>query len=144
MNFSPIKPDVVKYEMRMVSGDNPFAEKQKTPGAFGRFLSGVGKFFGSVSLPLSFVFPPAAIAAAGMYGVGTIGDQMQSRAYMKAAQQQQQGALPVSYPGLDLSPTASNFQMSGGPIQPLSAKQEAVMDVLFARNDMMLDSAHRV
>lgn len=124
----------------MVSGEDPFAQQQRAPGAFGRFLSGMGRFFGAVALPMSLIFPPAAIGAAGMYGMGQIGDQMQSKAYQKMMQQQA-NPQTVSYPGLDLS-------SSGGGATPagleMSRQDDAVMDVLFARNDMMLDSAHKV
>lgn len=142
MNFNPVRPDAVKYEMRMVSGENPFAREQKTPGAFGRFLSGVGRFFGAVAAPMSLIFPPAAIGAAGMYGIGQIGDQMQYRSYMKVMEQQAQPQY-ISYPGLDLSGggEAGGAQPAGFDI---SAQQESVMDVLFARNDMMLESAHKI
>ncbi|OGQ49452.1 MAG: hypothetical protein A3I09_04225 [Deltaproteobacteria bacterium RIFCSPLOWO2_02_FULL_47_10] len=138
MNFTPIKPDLVKYEMRMVSGENPFEQQQKKPGAFGRFLSGIGRFFGAVAAPMSLIFPPAAIGAAGMYGIGQIGDQMQYKSYQKVMQQQ---ASPqyISYPGLDLGSNAG----SGAAMQ-ISANDQMIMDVLFARNSMMLEGAHRV
>ena len=152
MDFSPIKPDVVKYEMRVVSGDNPFEQQQKTPGAFGRFLSGIGRFFGAVAAPMSLIFPPAAIGAAGMYGIGQIGDQMQYRTYMRM-QQQQASPQYISYPGLDLSdaPARGGSAFGGGGVVPAkgpgistSLEQEGVMDVLFARNNMMLESAHKL
>lgn len=143
MNFNPVRPDAVKYEMRMVSGENPFEQSQKTPGAFGRFLSGVGRFFGAVAMPIGLIFPPAMIGAAGMYGLGQIGDQVQTRAYMKMQQQQ---ATPqyISYPGLDMSDQTGGVTPAKGPGFDLSAQQETVMDVLFARNDMMLESAHKI
>jgi len=142
MNFSPIRPDAVKYEMRMISGENPFVQQQKKPGAFGRFLSGIGKFFAAVAAPMSLVFPPAAIGAAGMYGIGQICDQMQYKSYQKMMEQQ---AVPqsISYPGLDLSGPSTGVA-PGGAFIPISAQQETVMDVLFARNGMMLDSAQKI
>lgn len=143
MNFSPIRPDAVKYEMRMVSGEDPFAQSQKRPGIFGRFLSGIGRFFATVAAPMSLIFPPAAIGAAGMYGLGQIGDQMQYKAYQKMMQNQTAPQY-ISYPGLDLSTSAGGVVPSKGPIVPLSSQQEQVMDVLFARNDMMLESAHKI
>lgn len=140
MEFRPIRPDMVKYEMRVVSGEDPFAERQKTPGAFGRFLSGIGRLFGAVAAPMSLIFPPAAIGAAGMYGIGQIGDQMQYRTYMRM-QQQQQAPQTISFPGLEAG--------AGGGITPasgpgISAADQTVMDVLFARNDMMMDSAQAI
>jgi hypothetical protein len=143
MNFAPVRPDLVKYEMRMVSGEDPFAQQQKTPGAFGRFLSGVGRFFGAVAAPMSLIFPPAAIGAAGMYGIGQIGDQMQYRTFMKMQQQQSQPQY-ISYPGLDLAPTPGGVSPARMPGLEISQQQENVMDLLFARNDMMLESAHKI
>lgn len=144
MDFSPIKPDVVKYEMRVVSGDNPFEQQQKTPGGFGRFLSGIGRFFGAVAAPMALIFPPAAIGAAGMYGIGQIGDQMQYRTFMRM-QQQQASPQYISYPGLDLSDAgAGGIVPAKGPGIATSLEQEGVMDVLFARNNMMLESAHKL
>ncbi len=144
MDFTPIRPDMVKYEMRMVSGDDPFAVAQKQPGLFGRFLSGIGNFFGAVAAPMSLIFPPAAIGAAGMYGIGQIGQQMQQKAYMKQMQNMP-GQQPISYPGLDFSnPDPSGFKPVGDFGTGASANQNQIMDVLFARGDAMLDSAHKV
>ncbi len=140
MDFSPIRPDVVKYEMRLASGENPFVQEQKTPGGFGRFLSGVGRFFAAVATPMSLIFPPAAIGAAGMYGVGQIGDQIQQRSYMNMMKQTPQY---ISYPGLDTPPPQGGIQMMSSGTTGLSAQQETVMDVLFARNDMMLESVQK-
>lgn len=138
MDFTPIKPDVVKYEMRMVQGVDPYAREQSTPGGFARFLSGAGRVLGSVALPLSFLFPPAAIGAATMYGTSAIGDQMQQRVYMKQMEQmQRQNATTVSFPGLGVG---------GGGLQPasgtVSAADEQVMNILFKRNDAMTENAH--
>jgi hypothetical protein len=66
---------------------------QKKPGFFARLLSGMGRVLGAVAAPLSFIFPPAAIGAAGMYGLSQIGDQMQMRTaqkQMEKAQREQQ------------------------------------------------------
>ena len=132
MEFKAIQPDLVKFEARLVKGENPHAVAQKKPGAFGRFLSGFGKVLGSVAAPMSFIFPPAAIAAAGLYGVGAIGDQAQVRAYQRVAEnvQRQQGTT-VSFPGLN----------SGqGQIIPANARvpgaygDQQVMDVLYQRD----------
>jgi hypothetical protein len=142
MNFTPVRPDAIKYEMRMVSGESPIAQQQKRPGAFGRFLSGVGKFFGALAAPVSLIFPPAAIGAAGMYGVGQIGDQMQYKAYQKMMDQQGTPQT-ISYPGLDLS-DAGGAVSASGPDVAMSPMQERVMDVLFARNGMMLESAQKI
>jgi len=139
VDFRPIKPDMVKYEMRMVRGEDPFMKHQKKPGGFGRFLSGIGKFFGAVAMPLSFIFPPAMIGALGAYGLGQIGDQMQYKSYMKVAQQQatQQGTN-VSFPGM-------SGVMGGGPGGgQLSSVQADILNVLYSRNDMMMDSAHQI
>lgn len=140
MQFSPIQPDLVRYEMRMVQGVDPYTREQKKPGFFGRLLSGLGRVLGAVAMPLSFIFPPAAIGAAGMYGLSTIGDQMQQRAYLKQAEKmQREQQTNVSCPGLE---------MGGSAIQPanydLSMSDEQVMDVLWARNDSMSQMAHSI
>ena len=140
MEFSPIKPDLVKYEMRMVQGIDPHVREQKKPGFFGRLLSGLGRVLGAVAMPLSFIFPPAAIAGAAVYGAANIGDQMQARSAQKQMEKMQRdGQTQVSFPGL---------QMDQGAIQPasfdMSANDEQVMSLLFARNDAMTQMAHSI
>lgn len=135
MQFDPVRTDIIKYEMRYPGGVNPYQQEQKKPGGFGRFLSGVGRFFGAVAAPLSFVFPPAAIGAATMYGVGQIGDQVQMKAYEKMMQNQQSPA-PMYVPGLQPGPEGM-INASGSPT---SQNEESVMNVLYARNDMMVAS----
>ena len=131
MSFSRVQPTLVKYEMRMVQGQDPRVREQRKPGFFGRLLSGMGRILGAVAAPLSFIFPPAAIAAAGMYGLGKVGDQMQVSAYQKMAAKQQQAAMPASYPGMDIG--------GGGGASPasfdVSAQDARVMDVLFSRGN---------
>ena len=143
-----IQPDFIKYEARMVQGQDPREIARKRPGAFGRFLSGFGKVLGSVAAPLSFIFPPAAIGAAGMYGVGTLGDQMQQRSNQKEMEAfQRENATMVSYPGLDASKSASGLQpvnFAPGQQSGASASDTAVMSVLFARNTMMIQSTGQI
>lgn len=137
MDFRPVNPDMVKYEMRMVQGQDPFAKHQKQPGAFGRFLSGMGRVLGAVAMPLSILFPPAMIGALGAYGMGKIGDQIQYKAYTKAVgQQQAHQATQVSFPGME-----GGF---GGAQAALSPVQADVLNVLYARNDLMMESAHAI
>lgn len=120
----------------MVQGQDPRVREQRKPGFFGRLLSGMGRVLGAVAAPLSFIFPPAAIAAAGMYGLGKVGDQMQVSAYQKMVAKQQQAAMPVSYPGMDIS---------GGGVSPasfdVSAQDAQVMDVLFSRGNAQTEMA---
>lgn len=130
MSFSPVQPTLVKYEMKMVQGIDPHVREQRKPGFFGRLLSGIGRVFGAIAAPLSFIFPPAAIAAAGMYGLGKIGDQVQMSAYKKMQQKQQVAAQPVSYPGMELD--ASGVSPASFDV---SARDAQIMDVLFARGD---------
>lgn len=138
MDFRPVKPDQVRYEMRMVQGRDPFEKHQKSPGAFGRFLSGVGRLFGALAMPFSIFCPPAMIGALGMYGLGKVGDQIQYSSYMKQAQQQQtHQAQKVAFPGME--------DVFGGPqVTPLSSVQSDVLNVLYARNDMMMESARAI
>lgn len=135
-----IKPDLIKYEMRMVQGTNPHEKATKRPGAFSRFLSGVGRVFGAVAAPLSFIFPPAAIAAAGSYGLASMGDQGQQRAANKVAEENARNqATTVAFPGLSTG--------AASPLQPASAAgstpaDQEVMNVLFARGSLMTEQAH--
>lgn len=140
MSFNSVQPDLVRFEMRMVQGQDPHVREQKRPGGFGRFLSGIGKILGAVAMPLSFLFPPAGLAAAGLYGMGAIGDGIQQRAYNRAAEkQQEQQATQVSFPGL---------AFGSNPIQPagfsMGANDNAVMSVLNARGSSMTDMAHSI
>lgn len=135
MEYSPVKPDLVRYEIRVAQGQDPFAVHQKKPGGFGRFLSAVGRFFGAVAAPFSIFFPPAMIGALGMYGLGQIGDQMQQKAYMNAAQQGAK-ARNIVFPGME------DFQ--GGPQAAMSPMQTDVLKVLYARNDVMMEQAHGI
>jgi len=130
--YNPITPDLVRYEMKMVQGQNPHEREQKRPGRFGRFLSGIGKVLGAIAMPMSFIFPPAAIAAAGMYGIGAIGDGAQKRAYAKAAEKQQRESMTrVAFPGLDVGMGgASQIRPAAGSF---SAGDMQVMQVLDAR-----------
>lgn len=134
MQFSGVRPDLIKFEMRKTEGRPAWVKEAKKPGFFGRLLSGIGRFFGAVAAPLSFIFPPAALAAAGMYGVSSIGDQIQAKAYQKRMQQDQQ-AQNVVFPGLG----------PGGGFQPASAvspHNEMIMNVLFARDQSSLSMAN--
>lgn len=141
MALNTIRPDLVRFEMRMVQGQDPHVREQRRPGAFGRFLSGLGRVLGAVAAPLSFIFPPAAIAAAGMYGVGAIGDQSQARTAQKQAEKaQREQATTVSFPGLSMG--------EAGGIAPasfdMSMRDQEVMRVLNARGGSMTDMAQRI
>ena len=125
MEFTPVRPDLVRFEMRMVQGQDPHVREQKKPGAFGRFLSGIGKVLGSVAMPLSFLFPPAAI-----------GDQLRGRAYQKEMEKvQREQATTVAFPGLASGPGEGIRPASGTAMSP---GDEQVMNVLFKRNDAMI------
>lgn len=133
MDFQTVKPDLIRYQMRMVQGDLPHEREQKRPGAFGRFLSGVGKVLGAAALPLSILFPPAAIGAAGMYGMSKIGDQMQGRTYTRQMENmQKKQAMEVSYPGL--MPASYN----------LSAQDQEISNVLYSRDRALLEMSKTV
>lgn len=138
--FNTVRPDIVRYEMRMVQGVDPHVQHQKKPGFFGRLLSGFGKVLGAIAAPLSFIFPPAAIAAAGMYGIGTIGDQMQGRAYAKAAEKQARDRTTnVVFPGLDIG--------MGSPLQPVSGPAAGEMEigrVLESRGNTVSQMSQRI
>lgn len=141
MALNTIQPDLVRFEMRVVQGVDPHVREQKRPGAFGRFLSGLGKILGAVAMPLSFIFPPAAIGAAGMYGLGSIGDQIQARASSRAMEKaQREQATNVVFPGLQPG--------SGTGIRPAafdhSVRDQQVMNVLDARSGAMTGMAREI
>ncbi|MBI4125092.1 MAG: hypothetical protein HY609_04270 [Deltaproteobacteria bacterium] len=140
MDFQAVRPDLVKFEMRQATGTPAWAKEIKKPGFFGRLLSGLGRIAGATAAPLSFIFPPAALAAAGMYGVSAIGDQIQYNAYEKAFSSAAQRDLSnASFPGLDLGNIG---------IQPathaISPQDEQIMNVLFARDQASLGMAHAI
>lgn len=131
MEFKAVRPDLVKYEMRQTTGTPAWEKEVKKPGAFGRVMSGSGRVLGSVAAPLSFLFPPAALAAAGMYGVASIGDQVQVRSYERAMEAAtNRNFSPISFPGLDPY-GVSNVQPTSTPLSP---HNEMVMEVLFTRD----------
>lgn len=140
MNFQGVRPDLVKFEMRQTAGRPAWEKEVKKPGFFGRLLSGVGRIVGGIAAPFSFMFPPAALATAGMYSASAIGDQIQYKAYERAMQSAAQRDLSnVSFPGLDLG---------GIALQPaaaaLSPHDEMIMNVLFARDGASLAMAHDI
>ena len=137
MEFQGVRPDFVKYEMRQTSGRPAWEKEVKKPGGFGRFLSGIGKLFGAIAAPLSFIFPPAALATAGMYGVSSIGDQVQSKAYQKTMEAQA-GRNPqnVSFPGLGVQ---SGFQPASSV--GISPQNDMIMNVLFSRDNASMSMA---
>ena len=131
MEFQGVRPDLVKFEMRQATGTPAWQQEVKRPGGFGRFLSGIGRLFGAVAAPLSFIFPPAALATAGMYGAGAIGDQIQTKAYQRAMDADaKRNPQNVSFPGLDLG------QIGLQPVNQMSVspQNEMVMHVLFQRD----------
>lgn len=140
MDFQGVRPDLVKFEMRQATGTPAWAKEIKRPGFFGRLMSGMGRVVGAVAAPLSFMFPPAALAAAGMYGVSALGDQIQYSAYSKAMQSASQRDLQnVSFPGLDLG------NMGIVPAaHAVSPRDEQIMNVLFARDQASLEMAHGI
>lgn len=96
----------------------------------------MGRVLGAVAAPLSFVFPPAALAAAGMYGAAQTGDIVQAHAYTRAIEQRQkEQANLVVYPGLDMGGMGNMQPVSG--TQSYNARDEQVMNVLFTRDNAL-------
>lgn len=145
MEFRTVKPDVIKYEMRQVSGEDPLVHAQQhRPGGFGRFLSGLGRILGAIAAPLSIFFPPAMIGALGAYGVGTMGDMIQAKSYQKMAENQAKSQpQPMSFPGLELEGMGPVSMESVGD-QGLTPIQKSILNTLYARNDMMMESAQKI
>lgn len=142
MEFPRIRPDLIKHELRTISGESIHAQQQRKPGGFARFLSGLGRIFGAIAAPLSFIFPPAAIGAAAAYGVGRLGDMIQYKAYQKMAGQQQDAAMPMMLPGIEQS--AFDLTKESPLTQSISARDQQALHVLSARNDLMLDGAQQM
>ena len=141
MDFQGVRPDLVKFEMRQATGTPAWEKEIKKPGFFGRLMSGVGRIAGAVAAPFSFMFPPAALAAAGMYGVAGVGDQIQAKNYQRAMESASQRNLNnVSFPGLDVS--------GQGGIQPastaVSPQDERIMNVLFSRDSASMSMAQAI
>lgn len=146
VNFAGVKPDVIKYEVRRLSGPDIHQAQQKKRGGFGRFLSGLGRMMGAIAAPLSFIFPPAALVAAGAYAGSKVGDMLQQKAMVKMVKdrdRQAGGELgQVFIPGMtqasmDLTrDTTKVFD----PIQQRHANN--VVNVLVARNDVDTAMAH--
>jgi len=142
MDFNKIQPDLINYKMRVVQGEDARVKAAKKPGGFARFLSGMGKVLGAVAMPLSFIFPPAAIGAAGMYGVGTLGDQMQQRTAQKQYEKaMNENATTVSFPGLSLGGGASGVVPASAG---MSRSDSQVMNVLYSRDQAMYEHAHSI
>lgn len=141
MEFPRIRPDVVKLELRSMSGE-AIESRVKRPGGFARFLSGVGRFFGAVLAPLSVVFPPAIFGALGAYSASRVGDIMQRKAYEKAASQQTRDTGPMILPGLEQS--AHDLTKDTAMVKSVSQQDQRMMDLLYARNEMMIDTAQKI
>lgn len=143
MEFNPVNTDTIKYEMRGMSGDTPVTQEKKKTGFFGRFFSGLLKFVTAPLGVLGAVFPPAGLAAAGTYGLSQTIDIAQANSAAKRAAQNV-AATPQSYflPGIDLgaSSGATPLSASGTAFMGPTAMQQRVTDVLYARNDAMIDS----
>lgn len=147
MDFQGVKPTAVRYEMRNVSGVDPYAQEQSKPGAFGRFLSGMGRFAGAVALPLSVLFPPAAIGAAGMYGLAGVGDLSQQNAYQKMLEQQSKVRTQQLYfPGLDLqgAPEAAPVSGPASGDYILSSLDNQIIDTMVAKNFSLQENAQMI
>lgn len=140
MDFQGVRPDLVKFEMRQTTGTPAWEKEVRKPGFFGRLMSGVGRIAGAVAAPFSFMFPPAALAAAGMYGIAGIGDQVQFGAYQRAMESASQRNLTnTSFPGLDTGNIG--LQPASAPVSP---NDQQIMNVLFARDQASLSMAQGI
>ena len=93
---------------------------------------------------LGIAFPPAAMGAAGAYGLSSTIDMAQANSRAKDAQQAASASQGVFLPGVDMNSlaSASGAPMASGRAQtaPAVAMQQRVVDVLYARNDAIVDS----
>lgn len=136
--------DNVRFEMRYAGGVNPFEQERQVPGAGARKTSTFARVLGGALLPFSFFFPPAAIGAALAYGASGIAESKARKAEMRAVQNQQ-GPPPVYFPGLEGGGGGQGaaYSSSGQPMAPVSASDSMVMQVLYHRNEMMMDQTGR-
>lgn len=142
MDFNPVNADTIKFEMRGMSGDTAVTQEKKKRGFFGRLFSGLLKFVTAPLSVLGAVFPPAGLAAAGTYGLAQTIDIAQANSAARHAAQNAP-AQPQSYffPGVDtggMSDAASAAVPTS--VRVPTAMQQRVIDVLYARNDAMVDS----
>lgn len=144
MEFSRLQPDVIKFEVRQLSGQSINQSVEKNRGGFARFLSGLGRFTSAVMAPLSFVFPPAAIGAAASYGLAQTGDILQGSAMRKTMEQQgsQQGAeLGNSFiPGL----TQNSMDLTSDHGKVFDPLQQSRQNILATRNDLDMSAADQL
>lgn len=142
MDFNAVNADTIKFEMRGMSGDTAIHQEKKKKGFFGRLFSGLLKFVTAPLSVLGAVFPPAGLAAAGTYGLSQTIDIAQANSAAKRAAQNTP-VQPQSYflPGVDtggMSDAASSAAPNSASVP--TAMRQQVMDVLYARNDAMMDS----
>lgn len=142
MDFNAVNADTIKFEMRGMSGDTAVHQEKKKKGFFGRLFSGLLKFVTAPLSVLGAVFPPAGLAAAGTYGLAQTIDIAQANSAAKRAAQNVP-VQPQSYyfPGVNtggMSEAATSVSTGSGQV-PM-AMQQRVMDVLYARNEAMVDS----
>lgn len=148
MSVSGIRPDAIKYEVRHLSGVPINQAQAKRPGAFSRFLSGIGRLAGAVLAPLSLICPPAILGVAAARSMSVIGDMGQVGAARKQMETSANGAgqdLGQAYiPGL----TQTSLDLTSDVVPVLDpavrAQQLQVAKVLVAKNDMMMASAQKV
>lgn len=137
MDFNPVSPDVIKYEMRPAGGSDAGAQEQHKTGGFRRFLSGLFKFVTAPLSVLGAVFPPAGLAALGTYAGSTALDISAAHSAAKQAQQAAPAQQMSYFPGMDVGGSGSS---TPDTVSAPSAMQQRVVDVLYARNDAMMDS----
>lgn len=142
MEFNAVNADTIKFEMRGMSGDTAVTQEKKKKGFFGRLFSGLLKLVAAPLSVLGMAIPPAGLAAAGAYGLSQTIDIAQANSAAKRAAQNVP-AQPQSYylPGVDTGgmSDAASGAAPGSTAVP-SAMRQQVMDVLYARNDAMMDS----
>lgn len=142
MDFPRLRPDLIKYEVRSISGESIQSQQQKRPGGFARFLSGVGRFFGAVAAPLSVIFPPAIFGALGAMGLSRVGDAMQRNTYQRMMEKRAKESGPMFVP--EISQNANDLTRESALVQPISEQDRQLMGMLMAKNDLMLATAQEI
>ncbi len=140
MDFNPVSPDRIKFEVVPTDGASAGAQEQHKTGGFRRFLSGLFKFVTAPLSVLGAVFPPAGLAAMGTYAGATALDISTAKSAAKQAQQSAPAQQMSYLPGMDVGGGGGGGSAQAETTSAPTAMQQRVVDVLYARNDAMMDS----
>jgi hypothetical protein len=141
MDFNPVSPDIIKFEMRGMGGDPAATQEKRKSGGFGRFLSGFFKLLAAPLMVAGAVAPPLLIAGLGAQALASTGDAMQARAASKDAQRAAPPPQQYFFPGVDTGAMAeASSSLSPSTLPVPTALRQSVTDVIYARSDARGDA----